>query len=112
MVMRVIWSLKAKERLAEILEQGSLNFGRSVSLKFYKRVKYFSSLLETNPMMGKLDPLLESILLSIRTIVVHDYFKIVYYVDEVENCIYILTLWDTRRDPDEYVNDLFYEKVD
>ncbi|WP_292266255.1 type II toxin-antitoxin system RelE/ParE family toxin [Butyricimonas sp.] len=110
--MRVIWSSKAKERLAEILEQGSVNFGRSVSLELYRRVKYFSSLLKTNPMMGKLDSLLESVPLSIRTIVVHDYFEIVYYVDEVENCIYILTLWDTRRDPDEYVNDLFHEKID
>lgn len=107
--MRVIWSLKAEKRLAEILEQCFMNFGRHVSLKFYKKVKYVSFLLETNPMIGMLDPLLDSEPLSIQTIVVHDYFKMVYYVDEMENCVYILTLWDTRRDPNNNANDLFDE---
>lgn len=48
--------------------------------------------------------------LSLRTFVLHPYYKIVYYVNEFEDCIYVITLWDTRRDPEEYVNELFDEK--
>ena len=46
--------------------------------------------------MGKKEPLLEKELEGYRSIVVHQNYKLVYYVES--DIIYIVDLWDTRRE--------------
>ena len=87
-------------------------FSKSVKIDLAKRMKRCNQSLVDNPYMGKLEPLIEYLPLSLRTFVLHPYYKIVYYVNEFEDCIYVITLWDSRRDPEEYVKELFDEKKD
>lgn len=98
--------------LDNILLECKNRFGKKSTEKFLIRVKNCTRSLGNNPYMGKLEPLLEYLPLSLRTFVLHPYYKIVYYVNELENCIHVITLWDTRRDPEEYVGNLFDEKID
>ena len=102
--MRVVWSDEAWKLLDNILQE--------CENRFLGRVKRCNQSLVDNPYMGKLEPLLEYLPLSLRTFVLHPYYKIVYYVNEFEDCIYVITLWDSRRDPEEYVKELFDEKKD
>ena len=110
--MRITWSDEALGILDAILYECKNRFGKKVVEKFLNQAKRCNRILADNPHIGKLEPLLEHYPLSLRTFVLHPYYKIVYHVNEFEDCIFVITLWDTRRDPDEYVNDLFYEKVD
>ena len=110
--MRVVWSDEAWKLLDNILQECENRFGKKNVEKFLGRVKRCNQSLVDNPYMGKLEPLLEYLPLSLRTFVLHPYYKIVYYVNEFEDCIYVITLWDSRRDPEEYVKELFGEKKD
>ena len=95
--MRVVWSNEAWKLLDNILQECESRFGKRNVKKFLGRVKRCNQSLVDNPYMGKLEPLLEYLPLSLN---------------EFEDCIYVITLWDTRRDPEEYVNELFDEKID
>ena len=72
--------------------------------KFYARILDYEKLLQSNPGMGKKEPLLEKEPEGYRSIVVHQNYKLVYYVES--DIIYIVDLWDTRREPDAQANNL------
>ena len=95
--MRVIWDDDASEKLVNALEYGRNTFGERVMKKFYTRILDYEKLLQSNPGMGKKEPLLEKEPEGYRSLVVHPNYKLVYYVDG--DTIYIVDLWDTRREP-------------
>ena len=95
--MRVIWDDDASKRLADALEYGRDTFGERAMKKFYARILDYEQLLQSNPRMGKKEPLLEKEPEGYRSLVVHQNYKLVYYVEG--NTIYIADLWDTRREP-------------
>lgn len=43
--------------------------------------------------------LLERYPQSFRSIVVHEHYKLVYYIDKNEDTVYVVDIWNTRRDP-------------
>ncbi|MCD8182100.1 MAG: type II toxin-antitoxin system RelE/ParE family toxin [Bacteroides sp.] len=79
--------------------QGSKLFGERIAAKFYWQVKRDSILLATHPHLGAVEPLLENRRRAYRSFVVHEHFKLVYYIDEKQQILYIVALWDTRREP-------------
>ena len=95
--MRVIWDDDASEKLVNALEYGRYTFGERVMKKFYTRILDYEKLLQSNPGMGKKEPLLEKEPEGYRSLVVHPNYKLVYYVNG--DTIYIVDLWDTRREP-------------
>ena len=95
--MRVIWDDDASEKLVNALEYGRYTFGERIMKKFYTRILDYEKLLQSNPGMGKKEPLLEKEPEGYRSLVVHPNYKLVYYVDG--DTIYIVDLWDTRREP-------------
>ena len=95
--MRVIWDDDASEKLVNALEYGRNTFGERIMKKFYTRILDYEKLLQSNPGMGKKEPLLEKEPEGYRSLVVHPNYKLVYYVDG--DTIYIVDLWDTRREP-------------
>ena len=94
--MRVIWDDDASEKLVEVLEYGRDTFGERAMKKFYARILDYEKLLQSNPGMGKKEPLLEKEPEGYRSIVVHQNYKLEYYVES--DIIYIVDLWDTRRE--------------
>ena len=97
MAMRVIWDDDASQKLVDALEYGRYTFGERVMKKFYARILEYEKLLQSNPGMGKKETLLEKEPEGYRSLVVHQNYKLVYYVEG--NTIYIAALWDTRREP-------------
>lgn len=97
--MQVIIRATAQRQLDKAIEQGEQMFGLAVATKFYNRFMEYVKRLSTNSEVGFPEPLLTERSRKYRSIMVNEHFKIVYYCDENKNIIYIIALWDTRREP-------------
>lgn len=98
--MQVKWSRRAGRALDTALAQGAKLFGIRATTLFYNRVKSYEPLLASNPYMGKAEPLLANRTRhQYRSLVVHEHFKLIYYIDLPHATLYIADLWDTRREP-------------
>lgn len=97
--MQVIIRKAAQRQLGIIIEQGEEMFGRAVATKFYNRFMEYVKRLSTNSELGFPEPLLAERHRQYRSLMVNNHFKLVYYYDEDKDIIYIIDLWDTRREP-------------
>ena len=97
MKMNVIWHKQAREALRETAVYIRKNYGLKVKEIFRNEVDRVESLLQSNPYMGPVEPLLADLPDSFRSIVVNHLNKIVYYVED--DTIHIADFWDTRREP-------------
>lgn len=99
MSISVIWRKRAERQLDIATTQGCKLFGERIAAKFYWQVKRDSALLATHPHLGIVEPLLDDRRRNYRSLVVHEHFKLVYYIDEKQQTLYIVALWDTRCEP-------------
>ena len=104
--MRVILREGAQRQFVAAITQCELLFGRRVASHFYEMVEHSISLLAVNPRMGERELLLEDRQIKYRSLLVHKHFKVVYYIDEMEDAVYIVALWDVRREPREQAGDM------
>ena len=95
--MKVVWSSQAKENLRQTSRYIRKEFGKKSKQKFLDEVLHVASLLEGNPYIGQVEPLLDEAPVEYRSIVVNHINKMVYYIHE--DIIEIVVLWDTRREP-------------
>lgn len=94
MAKQIIWSPRARRELKEILEYWSQrNKSHSYSRKLTKLFKEATQLILEHPNMGKL-----TTDKTARFKIVRDYLMI---YEMIEEKIHILTIWDTRQDPDK-----------
>ena len=98
--MRVIWKNKAIRHLELLTDYGLETFGEKAVTRFVNNVRAYDKRLATNPYMGALEPLLANRRLPYRSLVVHPHYKLIYWVDEKQDTVFIAALWDTRRNPD------------
>lgn len=99
MQVSVIWRKRAERQLDIATTHGYELFGERIAGKFYWQIKKYSNLLASHPHLGAIDPLLENRRRTYRSLVVHEHFKLVYYIDDKREILYIVALWDTRREP-------------
>lgn len=99
MQVSVIWKKRAERQLEIATTQGYKLFGERIAGNFYWQIKRQSFLLASHPHLGAIEPLLKDRQRSYRSLVVHKHFKLVYYIDEKKETLYIIALWDTRREP-------------
>ena len=97
--MQVKWDKRALSRLDCATSYGYQKFGEITSVRFYQKVRSYDSLLAEHPRMGKVEPLLVGRRFEYRSLVVHEHYKLIYYINEVKERIVIADLWDTRREP-------------
>lgn len=97
--MQTIIRATAYRQLDIAIEQGEHLFGRAVATKFYNRFMEYVKRLSTNPQSGFPEPLLAERQRDYRSLMVNEHFKLVYYYDEGKDTLYIVDLWDTRREP-------------
>ena len=102
--MKVVWSVQAKEVLQQTSNYIRKEFGKRSKQKFLDEVLHVASLLENNPYLGQVEPLLEEAPVEYRSIVVNHINKLVYYIHN--NTIEIVVLWDTRREPKSLINEI------
>lgn len=102
--MRVETTPHAEAALANILDAVPNVYGKQTVQKFHARLRLYKELLADNPYMGKKEFNIHNNANSYRSIVVHPLFKLVYRV--VDEVVYIVDIWDTRRSPENLVGRL------
>ena len=94
MVRQVIWSLRAQKDKKEILEYWiKRNKSKSYSIKLNELFKESTKIISDYPQIGKLTN--EK---NVRVKIVRDYLL---FYEVTENHIFVLTIWDSRQDPDK-----------
>lgn len=94
MVKQVVWSLRAQNDRKEILNYWRLrNKSNTYSKKLNQLFKDSIQIIKDFPQIGKLTDDRNT-----RIKIVKDY--LVFY-EETETQIFILTIWDSRQDPDK-----------
>lgn len=98
--MKVIWEPAAKLELREYLAYCKKIFGLTTYYKLKSSVSEQLKRLSFFPQIGQKEFQLEDPVAEIRSLVINRYhLKIVYFIDESVNHIYIVDVWDTRREP-------------
>lgn len=98
-MVKVMWRKTAQDQRARLLEYIRTEFGMQAALNAYANIKHHEVLLSGYPYLGEVEQLLKGKRLEYRSIVIHKYAKLVYYVNEKRNTLFISALWDTRRQP-------------
>lgn len=93
----VIWTKRANRERIAILTYGAETFGKRSAEKLNEYIESCVVLFVGNPHLGGIEPLLVGRIREYRSFVVHEHYKLVYYLKG--NTIYIVDLWDTRREP-------------
>ena len=91
--MKVSWSKKAGDAVVQTSVYILDKFGPKASEDFI----HVSVLLESNPCLGPVEPLLAQKSKQYRSVVLNHLNKIVYYIKG--DTIRIAAFWDTRREP-------------
>ena len=79
-------------------------FGAKSALLFAKNIQGWEIRIANNPQIGFVEPLLRSYPQEFRSIVVHKFCKIIYYIEG--NVVHIADLWDSRREPKSFITNL------
>ncbi|OAV68807.1 Plasmid stabilization system protein [Bacteroidales bacterium Barb6XT] len=73
--------------------------GRETANKLVADIRRSAQRLEHSPRMAPVDLFLEKSSQKLRSLVIKKKFKVIYYIDEQEDCVYIVYVWDCRQDP-------------
>lgn len=99
MACRLIWTEHAKQQREDLLLYGKDVWGIKQTRLFWKFIRSEIKKLSVSPYIGQRELLLSQIVPEIRYFILHPNYKLVYqYYPEI-NTIYILGLWDTRKNP-------------
>lgn len=97
--MKVEWKKQAIEQFKLASQYCYEQYGENKMNEFLDTLELQDKRLSTNPQMGHPEPLLTNRAEGFRALSVQKYYKLIYYVDEAKSVIYIVDLWDTRREP-------------
>lgn len=95
--MEVIWSNKAISRVKEIRDY-YFSKSKGAALKLINDIESAGSTLGKFPQMAAIEPSLSEMSRTYRSLVVRDNYKIIYFIDEKNDIVYIVTVWDCRQD--------------
>jgi plasmid stabilization system protein ParE len=56
-------------------------------------------ILKRFPAVAAIEPLLAGEGKTYRSLVVRKHYKIIYYIDEMADTVYVVTIWDCRKNP-------------
>lgn len=95
--MKVMITDFAKQQIRKTAKYINKEFGETSKDDFLLKVKQTKQLLEDNPYLGPIEPLLANRSSAYRSVVVNHLNKMVYRI--LEEYIEIVDFWDTRREP-------------
>ena len=96
MEVKVLWSDTSLNQLQGIFDYYSIKASLAVAKKIIKNIVNKSILLESNPLLGAKEPLLNNRPFEYRFIVESNY-KIIYRFNE--NVVRIVSVFDCRQNP-------------
>lgn len=94
--MKTTMTCFAKQQIRETTRYFYKEFGKKSKDNFVSKLKQTRMLLENNPCLGLIEPLLSDFPSNYRSIVVGHLNKMVYRI--LDDCIEISDFWDVRRD--------------
>lgn len=100
---RVLIDTAVSHSLSVIYEYGVAFDGRRTASRFVSSIKKTIRQVCTHPENGPSEQLLDGDSYGIRSVVAHPYFKVIYIYKSDLNEVYILDVWDTRRDPQDMI---------
>lgn len=95
--MKLNWTERADNRVDEIkayYKEKSIKAAERIVSDIVAAVEP----LKEFPQMAAIDTLLSDLPKSFRSLVVRHIYKIIYYIDESNDTINIVTVWDCRQD--------------
>ncbi len=98
--MVVHWHWLAEEQLKTIFDYYREVSGERTAIKITLKIKEYTAALGAMPFMAPLELLLEDEAEQYRSLVVARKYKAVYYVDEDNEEVIIVDLWDCRQNPE------------
>lgn len=97
--MKYQWRRKAEKQVKQTIRYCIEEFGKSTAEKFLANIDHQVDLLIDNPQLGPIEPLLENRSRTYRSLLVHKHFKLIYYISTSKETLYLVALWDIRREP-------------
>lgn len=97
--MQVEWKKQAQREVRAVVIYSVEHFGERTALLFYQKIKMWAERLVIHPELGSPEPLLAGRKRLYRSLIVHERHKLIYYIDEIRQIVYITDLWDMRREP-------------
>ena len=94
--MKVMMTDFAKNQIRKTARYINKEFGRQSKDKFLLEVRQTKCLLETNPFLGSIEPLLADRPTTYYSIVVNHLSKMVYRI--MDDYLEVADFWDTRRE--------------
>lgn len=94
--MKIDWSQTARQRMRDIRTYYKTKSAKA-STEILIDIKTAVESLRKFPQMGSIEPLLSDLPISFRYLVVRGNYKIVYYIDDVNEKVNIVTIWDCRQ---------------
>ena len=102
--MRITMTGFAKQQICETTKYIYTEFGKDSKDDFISKLNQTKKLLETNPCLGHIEPLLSDLPSNYRSIVIGSLNKMIYRI--LDDCIEISDFWDVRRDPNTLAGQL------
>lgn len=94
------WKKKAETELEKASIYCAKQFGKRTAEKFIDAIDQQVKRLTQYPELGFPEPLLAKRRRQYRSLMINEHFKLVYYYDEDKDTLFIIDLWDTRREPE------------
>lgn len=101
--MDIVWTKRAASVWVSLCKACAEQFGLSTVNKQEKGLVEKLEFLSKNPEMGFPEPVLQTRRMTYRSIIFHKNYKLIYRVSN-GNRIYIVDIWDMRRNPETLRN--------
>ena len=97
--MKVEWTEYAKGQKQQIAKYIRRRFGVRHVADFNQDVRQSVQMIIRHPNIGIIDPNFPDSPKAYRSLIVNGLSKMIYFIDEDKDTIYIVAFWDTRREP-------------
>ncbi len=99
-MVQVIWRKAALNDLKQLLEKAYLEYGQTTMNRHISRIEEIENRLHRYPLSFPLEPLLRGKRRKYRGAHLLGRFEVIYYYSERSRCVFVVRLWDMRRNPD------------
>lgn len=100
MGLTIYWTQFAQNKLEDIFEYYKFKAGIRVAQVLVDGIVNSSLTLEFNAFGGQIEELLSDRIQDFRYLVFKNY-KIIYWIDETRNTVFISNIFDTRQNPEK-----------
>lgn len=99
--MKIVWTKSALLSWQEIAQYIHDTFGEKALMEFQKKTTEWEDTILAMPHIGHIEPLLQGLEVTYRSVVIHKHSKLVYSIGN--DIIKIHAFWDTRREPRQQI---------